>query len=623
MHALRQITRFVLPYRWALIFGLLTTVLPVVMELLIPRLLQYVIDQGVLQGDMSVVWRGSAWMFGTAVLGAVATLGQGICRAQLSQGVAYDMRNSLFAHIQSLSFANLDQMQTGQIMTRISSDVDVVRMFASAGVALLIRAVLMILGALVMALITDWRLTLIVVVMLVAAGLIIRYIMLSVQPLYVVVQQKLSALNTPVQENLAGVQVVKAFVREPHAIEQFEQGNAAYLAENVRVGRLLALAIPALTFVTNVGMVAVIWFGGVDTINGRLSVGELVAFNNYLLIGMAPLLLLSNILAMVSRAEVSAERVLDLLHTSPAIQIVSNAHRSEQVAGEVVFENVSFRYLNGRDGAHAAIDASNDAAVPLPVVTPVVAPVVSPVTPRNGDQPTEEVLDAVSFRVEPGQTVALLGATGSGKSTLVNLIPRFYDATAGRVLIDGIDVRQWSPHALRERIGVVLQQTTLFSGTVRDNIAFGRPNASLEEVVAAAQAAQALDFIVNLADGYESQVEERGVNFSGGQRQRIAIARALLVAPSILILDASTSAVDMETEFKIQQALETLMAGRTTFIVAQRISSVLKADQILVLDAGRIAAQGTHRQLLASSPIYREIYQSQMGSNGQVVLVDA
>ena len=629
MRALRQISRFVLPYKWALIFGLVTTVLPVIMELLIPRLLQYVIDQGVVAGDMSVVWRGTGWMFATALLGAVATLGQGICRATLSQGTAYDMRNSLFAHIQSLSFANLDRMQTGQLMTRLSSDVDVVRMFASAGVALLIRAVLMILGALVMAFITDWRLTMIVLVMLAAAGLVMRQILVSVQPLFAVVQQKLSALNTVVQENLAGAQVVKAFVREPHAVEQFEQGNSDYMRENVRVGRLLALAIPMLALITNVGMVGVIWFGGVDTINGRLSVGELVAFNNYLLIGMAPLLLLSNILAMVSRAAVSSERILDLLAMPPAIVTAPDAHRSPQVAGKVVFEDVSYRYLSGRTGSESGADISAYGAADLIPTeqngTGTGHDSSHDNNNSNGTSSTpknDEVLDDVSFAVEPGQAVAILGATGSGKSTLVNLIPRFYDVTAGRILIDGVDVRQWAPKSLRERIGVVLQQTTLFTGTVRENIAFGRPDATLEEVTAAAQAAQAHDFIMALPDGYESAVEERGVNFSGGQRQRIAIARALLVSPSILILDDSTSAVDMETEFKIQHALETLMAGRTTFIVAQRISSVLKADKILVLDGGRIAAQGTHRQLLSSSPIYQEIYQSQMGSNGQMALVE-
>jgi ATP-binding cassette subfamily B protein len=511
------------------------------------------------------------------------------------------MRNEMFAHIQSLSFANLDRMQTGQLMTRLSNDVDTVRTFASAGLALLLRAGLMVLGSLVMVLWVDWQLALIVAVMLAVAGVIIRMILRNVQPLFSIVQQKLGALNTLVQENLAGVQVVKAFVREPHAVEQFESGNQAYLRENVRVGRLLALAIPLLALVTNVGMVAVIWFGGLDTINGRISVGELVAFNNYLLIGMAPLLLLSNMLAMVSRAGASADRVLELLATEPAIRTAASPHRSPNIRGEVVFDNVSFHYAaNGQTPALAGPASSQNGAQPN----------------SNGDRPAEgEVLAHVSFRVSPGQTVALLGATGSGKSTLVNLIPRFYDVTGGRVMVDGLDVRQWAPDALRARIGVVLQQTTLFSGTIRANIAFGRPDASLEAVIAAAQAAQAHDFIMALPGGYDSPVEERGANLSGGQRQRIAIARALLIAPSILVLDDSTSAVDMETEFKLQEALEQLMAGCTTFVVAQRISSVLNADQILVLENGRIAAQGAHHQLLESSTLYQEIFRSQLGQS--------
>lgn len=623
MKSLRRMTRFVQPYRWLMIIGLLLVVLPVAMELVVPSLLQYIVDQGIRANNMSVIMRGSLIMLASALIGAIATLGQGFYRARLSQGVAFDMRNELFTHIQALSFANLDEMQTGQLMTRLSSDVDVVKGFVSAGLALILRAGLMIIGSVILLLMTDFRLSLIVILLLIVAAILIRLIMLTATPLFAVVQQKLSALNTILQENLAGTQVVKAFVRERFETQRFEQSNVDYLEQNIKVGRLLALALPVLTLLTTLGTVAVIWWGGVRVIGGRLSVGELIAFNNYLLIGMSPLLLLSNMLTLISRAEASAERIWEVLDAKPAIQTAPAPYQPATMQGRVVFEHVSFHYNAGRgEGA------------PLP--NGVVAQrEIDPILPKisvngngyhngfehNGVHPdgatpaTEayDVLDDVSFTVEPGQRVALLGATGSGKSTLVNLIPRFYDVTSGQIRIDGVDIRQWAPDKLRTRIGIVLQQNTLFSGTVRENIAYGHPQASEAEVVAAAQAAQAHDFIMAMPDGYASHIEARGANLSGGQKQRLAIARALLIAPTILIMDDSTSAVDMETEFLLQQALDKLMVGRTTFIVAQRINSVLNADQILVLDQGRIAAQGSHRQLLATSPIYQDIYHSQLG----------
>jgi ATP-binding cassette subfamily B multidrug efflux pump len=574
MKSLRRIARFARPYRWTAVLQVLTVVLPVAMELVVPRVLQYMVDQGIRAGDMPVITQGAAIMLGAALLGALATLGQGVFRARLSQGMAFDMRNELFAHVQAFSFANLDRLQTGQLMTRLSSDVDVVRMFTSAGLALMLRALLMITGSVVMLVLTDWQLSLIMWTLLLIAAALMWGIMRLAQPLFVQVQQKLAALNTVVQENLAGAQVVKAFVREKFEIDRFEGHNVAYTAQNVQVGRLMAGVLPVLTTLTNLGIVALVWWGGADVIGGRLSVGELIAFNNYLMIGMTPLLLLSNMLTMVSRAEASAGRVLQVLDTEPRLHVASSPHRARDMQGRVAFENVSFHY----DG--------------------------------NGGQ---EVLAGVSFEVEPGQRVALLGATGSGKSTLVNLIPRFYDVTGGRVRVDGVDVRDWSPGALRSHVGVVLQRTTLFSGTVWENIAFGKPGVTLEQVMAAARAAQAHEFITAMPQGYDSAVEARGANLSGGQRQRIAIARALLIAPAILILDDSTSAVDVETEARIQAALEALMAGRTTFIVAQRISSVLSADQIIVLDRGRVVARGTHHQLLDTSAIYQEIYRSQLG----------
>jgi ATP-binding cassette subfamily B multidrug efflux pump len=595
MSALKRMLSFVRPYRWIVVGLVITVILPVVMELVVPRALNYIIDQGITPGDMGAIWRGAAIMLVTALAGALATLGQGVFRAWFAQGLAYDMRNRLFAHILTFSFANLDTIQTGQLMTRLSSDVDLVRGFTSNGLSLLLRALLMLAGSVVMMFVIDACLALLTLGVLPLAGALIWGLMTLARPLFVVVQERLAVLNTAVQENLAGVQVVKAFVRERHEIDRFLAYNDDYIQQNIKVGKLVATALPLLTLLTNLGIVAVVWFGGRDVIGGRLTLGALVAFNSYLMIGMAPLMMLGNILTMVSRAEASAGRFWEVLDTRSAVQVAPEPYVAPVLYGQVTFEGVSFHY----DGAEAG-QQDEPAAVP----------------DHTGGR---NVLDGITIHVEPGQRVALLGATGAGKSSLVHLIPRFYDVDRGTIRIDGVDVRDWDPEALRKRIGVVLQQTTLFSGTVRENIAYGRPTASLDEVIAAAKAAQAHEFITAMPGGYEALIEERGANLSGGQKQRIAIARALLIAPGILILDDSTSAVDMETEARIQATLDDVLAGTTTFLIAQRVSSVLTADQILVLDHGQIAAHGTHATLLESSPIYQEIYRSQMGDGEGVV----
>ena len=573
------------PYSWYLFFGFWATVLPVAMELSVPRLLQFIIDQGIRPREWDMIALGAFWMFIAAVIGALSTLGQGYCRAVVSQGLAFDIRHALFRHIQSLSFANLDQMQTGRLMTRVSSDVDVVRMFSSAGLSLLLRVLLMIIGSMVMLLLTDWQLSLIMFAVAGVSALFIRYLMVKATRLFTVMQQKLGALNTLVQENLAGIQVVKAFVRGRFEIDQFSASNLDYRERNIEVGQLIAVAMPVLQVLTNVGTVAVLWFGGASVIGDRLTVGELIAFNNYLMTGMGPLLFLGNLLMMAARAEASAERVLEVLDTEPTLAPAQRPHPATTIRGRVSFENVSFHYSRRNSGkSNGAKGVSGD-----------------------------DVLHDISFSAEPGQQIALLGATGSGKSTLVNLISRFYDVSAGAVKVDGVDVRDWDVDALRAQIGMVMQESTLFSGSVRDNIAFGAPAATLDEVMAAARAAQAHEFISQMPAGYDSPVEAGGANLSGGQKQRIAIARALLIQPGILVFDDSTSAVDLETEYKIQAALESLSAAATTFIIAQRITSVLHADQILVLDHGRIAERGTHQQLMTAGRIYREIYESQMG----------
>ena len=614
MSGLARVIRYLRPYAWMTVLGIVTTILPVLMELVTPRMVQFIIDQGIRAGDMAAVWQGSGIMLLAAIIGAATTIGQGIARAQISQGIAFDLRNDLFRHIQRFSFANLDRMQTGQLMTRVSSDVDVARMFLSAGMALLLRTLLMVIGSLTMMLIIDWWLGLIMVAMLIISGSVIFWFLRVVGPLFSIVQQKLGKLNTLVQENLAGVHVVKAFVREQYEIENFDRDNVDYMEQNIKVGRYLALVMPVLLVLTNLGATIAIWRGGIDVIGGRLTIGELVAFSNYMLIGMSPLLLLSNILSMISRAEASSKRVVEVLDTEPAIQAPPTPAVITEPAGDISFENVSFHYSGSRirrglDAAAGNGQAQSQSGIP-------------DAGPANGQRLTrtangnvrpvgEEVLDGISLHAASGQKIALMGATGSGKSTLVNLIPRFYDAEGGVVKVDGVDVRNWEPIQLRKEIGVVLQQTTLFAGTVRENIAYGRPDATIEEVVSAAEAAQAHDFIMQMPDQYESLVEARGANLSGGQKQRVAIARALLTQPSVLILDDSTSSVDLDTELRLQEALAEKMEGTTTFIVAQRISSVVDADLILVLDDGKIAAQGTHEELLAGSEIYQEIYYSQ------------
>ena len=412
--------------------------------------------------------------------------------------------------------------------------------------------------------------------LLLVTSAILVFFTTKMEPLFRIVQQKLDGLNTVLQENVSGVRLVKAFVRANFEGQRFESANKNYTDESVRVMQFMSSMSPALTVCINIGMVIVIWAGGIQSIYGTLTVGAIVAFTNYLLTTMTPLTMMANLSNNWANGLASAKRVNEIFNTVPEVQDGLDALALPgSASGRVVFENVDFHY-NG-----------------------------------NGDEP---VLEGVNLTAEPGQTVAILGATGSGKSSLINLIPRFYDVSSGRVLVDGMDVRQISQDSLLAQVGSVPQETILFSGTVRENIRYGRPEASDEEVEAAAKAAQAHDFIMHLAQGYDSHVEARGTNFSGGQKQRIAIARALLMQPKILILDDSTSSVDVETETKIQDALEKNMHAHTSFVVAQRISTVLKADKIVVIDKGRVVAQGTHKELLSTSPIYQEIYESQLGN---------
>jgi len=576
MKQIIKLLPFLRPYwkRSAVALVFLTSL--VFFDLSIPRLIQRIIDQGITAHNQQVVLQTAALMIGISITSMLIAVTNSVLSVQVGESFARDLRDALFTRIQTFSYGNLDEQKTGQLMVRLTSDTTAVQRVAQVSLRIGTRAPLLMLGSLILMINTSPSLALTMLPLLLVTLTIIIIFVLKMEPFFRSVQQKLDWLNTVLQENTAGVRLVKAFVRADFEGQRFENANEAYTDYSVRVMQIMSTMSPVLTMCVNIGMVIVIWAGGMQSINGSLTVGQIVAFTNYLLTTMGPLTMMVMLSNTWASGLASAKRVNEVLDVVPEIQDAPNAMSlPDEVKGRLVFENVSFHY--------------------------------------NGNT-AESVLENINLVVEPGQTVAVLGSTGAGKSTLVNLVPRFYDVSSGRILLDGVDIRQIKQDALLAQIGIVPQETVLFSGTVGDNIRYGVPTASDEEVVAAAKAAQAHDFIVGLSQGYDTHIEERGTNLSGGQKQRIAIARALLTKPRILILDDSTSSVDVETETKIQNALEAQMHQHTTLVVAQRISTVLKADKIVVIDNGCIAAEGTHQELMRTSPIYQEIYESQLGN---------
>jgi ATP-binding cassette subfamily B multidrug efflux pump len=574
MKSLRRMIHFVKPYKWPALGSLALLLGMVAFDLLIPRLTQQVINEGIAKGDMQAIWTTALLMLGAAFLSAAFAVGNTLLSVRVAQGVGADIRSALVRQVQTFSFGNLDRVQTGQLLVRATSDVNMVQMVVQMSLRILTRAPLWVIGSMFMLVATSTQLSLLMLALLPAILGLIGFFMTKAQPLFMAVQQKLDRLNQVLQENLAGMRVVKAFVRVEHEQTRFDRANQDLTLENIRVMQLIAVLIPTMFLLVNFGIVGVVWMGGSSAIAGKFTIGEIVASINYMTFSLFPLMMLGGMIGPLSAADASASRIWEVLDSSAEVQNRPEAQAPAHVTGRVTFEDVCFSYNHGCD---------------------------------------EPVLQGVNLVAEPGQTVAVLGATGSGKSSLVHLIPRFYDVDEGRVTLDGVDVRDIPLDALRAQMGIALQETVLFSGTIRDNIRYGRPDATEQEVVTAAQAAQAHDFIAAFPDGYDAQIGQRGVNLSGGQKQRVAIARALLARPRVLILDDSTSAVDVATEAKIEAALEQLMADRTTFVIAQRISTALNADKIVVLDRGQVAAEGTHAELMESSAIYREIYESQLG----------
>jgi ATP-binding cassette, subfamily B, multidrug efflux pump len=489
-----------------------------------------------------------------------------------SQSMAFDIRNDLFAKIQRLSFSYHDRNQTGQLMIRATDDVEKVRLFIGQGLLQLVGAVLLLTATLIILFTTNAQLALVTIWILPLALALFMIFGTISQPLFTKVQIKLSRLNTILQENLAGIKVVKAFTREQSEQKKFKDSASDLMNQQITIARMFTFLMPLVFLVANLGQATTLYAGGQQIIHGTLTIGEWQEFSLYLVYLFFPVAQFGFIITQFGQAAASAKRIFEILDANSDVTNKPDAIILPPVKGDVRFENVSFRYFGSGD----------------------------------------PVLKEVSFDTKPGQRIALLGATGSGKTTIINLLPRFYDPTEGSITIDGYDLRDITLDSLRAQIGIVLQETTLFSGTIRDNIAFGRTDATTEEVEAAAKAAAAHEFVMSFPEGYDTYVGERGTTLSGGQKQRVAIARALLLNPRILILDDSTSSVDLATEAKIQAALDLLMKDRTSFVIAQRISTVMSADLILVLEKGQVVAQGKHEELLGTSEIYADIYCSQL-----------
>ncbi|RMF50570.1 MAG: ABC transporter ATP-binding protein [Anaerolineae bacterium] len=572
MKTLLRLRPFLRPYLRQVALATFFLLSLTALELLVPDIIRRVIDIGLAQRDMHLLRNAALLILAIGILNAGFSGGQRYLSEWIASHLGYDIRNRMYDHIQHLSFAYHDHAQTGQLISRSIEDLRSLERFVGFGLIEIARLSVLALGVVALLFIENARLAWIAMLPLIPLVGITVWFGRRISSLFLDVDNNLGELSSRLQENVTGAQVVRAFAREPYEIARFDETNRALYHARVTVVSEWSKVMPTTRLLAVLGTILILWFGGSMVLRGEMTVGQVVAFNSYMVMLALPARQLVWLVNMGGEALAGTQRVFEVLDTPQEIASPPQAASLPPLEGRVDFEGVSFHY--------------------------------------QGEQ--APALQDIHLHVEPNQIVALIGATGSGKTTLVNLIPRFYDVTSGAVRVDGRDVRQVHLPSLRRQIGIVLQTSLLFSASVRENIAFGRPDASMEEIEAAARAAQAHDFITRLPEGYDTLIGERGMTLSGGQRQRIAIARALLMDPRILILDDSTSSVDMHTERLIQQALDTLMQGRTTFVIAHRISTVRRADLILVMEEGRIVQRGTHKQLIAQPGPYREIYELQL-----------
>ncbi|SYX87307.1 ABC transporter ATP-binding protein [Paenibacillus alvei] len=604
---MKQLFAYILPYRKAALCAMLLMLVEVICDLMQPTLMSHIVDYGVVNRDMGYIARTGLMMVGIALVGIAGGMGCVYFASIASQHVGADIRLAMFKNIQTFSFDKLDQFHTSSLITRLTNDVVQVQNVVLMMLRMMTRFPLLFMGGIAMAFALNAQMALI---FLVTVPLLFGALILIFRkgiPLFKNVQTKLDRLNGVVRENLAGIRVIKAFVRSSYEQERFEKRNADLSEVTVKAARIMALMMPVMMLVMNFSIVAVLWFGGIKVDGGSMQVGEVIAFTNYMMQILFALMMVGMMLMMLSRAKVSADRISEVLNTQTDISdiaAVRNVGLEVEHGSEHAMEHLT------EHESELATDSAEHTTAYSKAHGQLVFDQVSFSYTGGAGQP---VLKRISFTAMPGERIAILGSTGAGKSTLVNLIPRFYDVTEGCILLGGTDVRDIPLRKLRQRVGMVLQESILFSGTIRDNIRWGNAAASDQEVRAAAEAAQAAEFIQKLPEGYDTMIGQRGVNLSGGQKQRLSIARALLKRPSILILDDSTSAVDTGTEARMQKAFREQLEGTTCLIVAQRISSVLDADRIMVLDDGCVVGIGTHAELLDSCEVYQDIYRSQVG----------
>lgn len=569
---MKKLFKYLKPYMLPTLLAPLFMLLEVAMDLMQPALMSRVIDVGVANADKAYIVRTCILMFVCALLGVTGGLGNMYFSTRAGYGFARDLRSDLYRRIQSFSFSDIDRFKTGSLVTRTTNDVTQIQNAFTTCIRMLVRAPFLCIGGVVMVLVLNAKLSLVVLAAIPFLTVMIVFLLKRGRPLFTSMQEKLDRVNTVMQENLSGIRVVKAFARADHEKAKFKVANDDLCDSTMRAMMMMSMAFPLINLIMNATMILMYAFGGSMVFHGELTPGEIMAFSNYIMQILMSLTMSSFMLMFLSRAGVSIRRVLEVLNTQS--DIVDGPDADAAVTrGEVAFDHVSFAYP-GQSG---------------------------------------NVLSDITFTARAGETVAILGSTGSGKSTLISLIPRLYDASAGSVKIDGRDVRDYHLNTLRGAIGVALQESVLFTGTIEENLRWGDENASPEEIRHAAAIAQADSFVEKLADGYQTELGQRGVNLSGGQKQRLCIARALAKHPRILILDDSTSAVDLATEAEIQKGLRGAFGDMTVFIIAQRISSVMDADRILVMENGRVIDSGKHEELKKRCEVYREIVVSQLG----------